>query len=178
MRRVKSFLVVIAMLGCGGDEITGPGGELVLTPPPAPLVGIVLAADTFVVPATNVNFMVQPYTTGGNLIDNIESGVGKLFIVSVRDISRPDIVCTGSLFQTNCASIVVFRGNGRVNVALESGRRNPHRTCPWPATTVGRTERLVRVEVHHIYAEIARPGNAEKCVHVCAIKVQLCTFGP
>ena len=97
-----------------------------VTPPPAPLVGTVLAADTFVVLATNVNFMVQPYTTGGNLIDNIESAVGKLFIVSVRDLSRPDIVCTGSLFQTNCASIVVFGGNGRVNVALESARHTWH----------------------------------------------------
>ena len=126
MRRVKFFLVVVAMLGCGGDEITGPEGELVLTPPPVPLIGTVLATDSFVVPATNVNFMVQPYTTGGDLIDNIESGAGKLFIVSVSDISRPDVICTGSLFQTNCASIVVFGGNGRVNVALESGRRAWH----------------------------------------------------
>ncbi len=126
MRRLKSLLVVIALLGCGGDEITGPEGELVLTPPPAPLIGTVIAADTFVVPATNVNFTVQPYTTGGNLIDNIESAVGKLFILSVRDISRPDIVCTGSLFQTNCASIVVFGGNCRVTVTLELGRRTWH----------------------------------------------------
>ena len=58
MRRVKSFLVVIAMLRCGGDEVTGPEGELVLTPPPVPLIGTVLAADTFVVPATNVNFII------------------------------------------------------------------------------------------------------------------------
>ncbi|MCH7473849.1 MAG: SGNH/GDSL hydrolase family protein, partial [Gemmatimonadetes bacterium] len=54
------------------------------------------------------------------------TAVGKLFILSLRDISRPDIVCTGSLFQTNCATLVVFRGNGRVDVELESGRRTWH----------------------------------------------------
>lgn len=126
MRSVKSFLVVIVMLGCGGDGITEPEGELVLTPPPEPLTGTVIAADTFLVSATAVNFTVQPFSNGGTLPASIESAVGKLFILSVRDISRPDIVCTGSLFQTDCASIVVFGGNGRVDVALESGRRRWH----------------------------------------------------
>ncbi len=126
MRRVKSLLVVIAILGCAGDEITEPEGELVLTPPPEPLTGTVIAADTFVVPATDVNFTVQPFSNGGTLPANIEPAVGKLFILSVRDISRPDVVCVGSLFQTNCASMVVFGGNGRVSVELESGRRTWH----------------------------------------------------
>lgn len=126
MRRVKCLVAVIAMLGCGGDGITEPEGELVLTPPPEPLTGTVIAADTFVVSATDVNFTVQPFSNGGTLPANIESAVGKLFILSVRDISRPDVVCIGSLFQTNCATLVVFRGNGRVDVELESGRRMWH----------------------------------------------------
>ena len=55
-RRVKSLLLVMVVLGCGGDGITEPEGELVLTPPPEPLTGTVIAADTFVVSATDVNF--------------------------------------------------------------------------------------------------------------------------
>lgn len=110
MRRVKSLLVVIVMLGCGGAEITEPEGELVLTPPPEPLTGTVLAADTFVVSATDVNFTVQPFSNGGTLPANIESAVGKLFIFSLRDISRPDVVCTGlALSNQLCHSRRLWR---------------------------------------------------------------------
>lgn len=126
MRRVKYLLAVIVILGCGGDGITEPEGELVLTPPPEPLTGTVLAVDTFVVSATDVNFTVRPFSNGGTLPASLESAVGKLFILSVRDISRPDVVCIGSLFQTNCATLVVFGGNGRVDVELEFGRRTWH----------------------------------------------------
>ena len=36
-------------------------------------------------------------------------------------------------------------------------------------------EGFVWIEVHHIGAEIARPGNAEDGVHVCAVEINQAT---
>ncbi|MCZ6916577.1 MAG: hypothetical protein O7I93_07360 [Gemmatimonadetes bacterium] len=47
-------------------------------------------------------------------------------MLSLRDQSRPDIVCTGGLFDSNCASLVVTPNRGSLSLELASGRRFWH----------------------------------------------------
>jgi len=97
---------------------------LVTAPPPPVLTGRVLAADSFFVPATQTNFTVDRYNSGGTLPPDVGPTAGKLLILSVRDISRPDIVCTGGIGGSNCAIIVALpsRDEGFVSVQSESAR--------------------------------------------------------
>lgn len=100
--------------------------ELVTTEPPAPLSGRVLASDSFAVPVTQANFEVQPFTSGGTLPQDLESTAGKILVLSISDISRPDIVCTGGVGSSNCAIIIALpsRDEGFVSVVGSSGRQN------------------------------------------------------
>ena len=111
--------------GCGGEELTEPG-ELVNRKPPDPVTGTVIAADSFVVPATETNFTVQLFSSSGPLIPTIAPSVGRVLVLSLRDQSRPDIVCVGGLFDSNCASLVVTPNRGSLSVQLASGRRLWH----------------------------------------------------
>ncbi len=99
--------------------------ELVLSDPPAVVTGRVLAADTFRVPATDTNFQVQPFSSGGAIPADLGPTTGKLLVLSLRDASRPDIACTGGIGGSNCAIIVALpsREEGFVSVATTTGRR-------------------------------------------------------
>jgi hypothetical protein len=122
-----AFLSLLAFtVACGGETVAEP--ELVTTPPPELRTGLVIAADTFTVPATDVNFTVSQFPNGGDLLADIGVSAGKFLVLSVRDQSRPGQDCIGSLFETACASIVVAENRlpGRVVVVLESGRRTYH----------------------------------------------------
>lgn len=114
------------MAACGGDGETVMEPEPVITPPTAPLSGRILVADSFAVPVTQTNFQVTPYTSGGTLPQDIGSTAGNLLVLSITDISRPDIVCTGGIGASNCAIMIALprRDEGFVSAALASGRQN------------------------------------------------------
>ena len=120
------MLVLIGSAAACGDDVTMMEPELVTTPPPPVLSGRVLAADSFLVPATTTNFTVDRYSSGGTLLADVGPTAGKLLVLSVRDISRPDIACTGGIGGSNCAIIVALpsRDEGFVSVQSESDRTN------------------------------------------------------
>ena len=114
--------------------------EIVTTPPPRILSGRVLVADTFTVPPTEDPLLLNLYSSGGVIPRDVGPTAGQLLVFSIRDVSRPDFVCTqgsssGSGASTaiarshersNCAILVVepSREEGFVSVQLTSGRRN------------------------------------------------------
>jgi hypothetical protein len=116
-------MLLIVAAGCGSSEMPMEP-PLVTAPAPPVLTGTVLAVDSFFVPATQTNFTVDQYSSGGTLPPDVGPTAGKLLILSVRDISRPDIVCTGGIGGSNCAIIVALptRDEGFVSVQSESGR--------------------------------------------------------
>ena len=128
-RLVASIAVTLMTLqfaACGGSELPMGPGEVVVRPPPDVVTGTVIAADSFVVPATQVDFTVQLYSTSGELIPSIGPSAGRTLVLSLRDQSRPDIVCVGGIFDTNCALLVVFPELGSLSLQLASGRRLWH----------------------------------------------------
>ena len=118
------LLIASSAASCGDDGVMPMEPELVTTPAPPVLSGRVLAADSFAVPATGTNFRVDRYTSGSTLPADIGPTAGKLLVLSVRDISRPDIECTGGIGGSNCAIIVALptRDEGFVSVQSESAR--------------------------------------------------------
>jgi hypothetical protein len=124
--RVGAALLLAVSFAACGDEGSMMEPELVTTPPPPVLSGRVLAADSFAVPATTTNFTVDPYSSGGTLPADVGPTAGKLLVLSVRDISRPDIECTGGIGGSNCGIIVALpsRDEGFVSVQSESARRS------------------------------------------------------
>lgn len=125
-RGALSAILAMFVIGCGGDSEGPMEPELVGTPPPGVLSGRVLAAGSFGVPATETNFRVDRYSSGGTLPADVGPTSGKLLVLSVRDLSRPDIECTGGIGGSNCAIIVALptRDEGFVSVQSESARTN------------------------------------------------------
>ncbi len=114
----------LAALACAGADETPMEPDPGPPPPGEMLTGTVIAADSFVVPATFQNFTVNPYPSAGALANTLPSTTGQWLVLSVVDQSRPGFVCTGGVFDTDCASIVVFENQAEasVSVALRSGR--------------------------------------------------------
>lgn len=119
------YLMIAAALACGTEE-EPPLMEPELVPPPTRevLTGTVIAADSFVVLAMEQNFMVNPFASSGSLPGSIPSTQGALLVLSVFDQSRPGFECMGGVFDTNCASIIVFEDqvSPSLSVELASGR--------------------------------------------------------
>jgi len=111
---------------CGDDGAAPMEPQLVTTTPPPALTGRVLVADSFFIPATETNFRVDRYSSGGTLPADVGPTAGKLLVLSVKDISRPDVECTGGIGGSNCAIIVALptRDEGFVSVQSASGRTN------------------------------------------------------
>ena len=126
LTRLAAFVLLATSFAACGEDGSMMEPELVTAPPPPVLSGRVLAADSFAVPATTVNFTVDPYSSGGTLPADVGPTAGKVLVLSVRDISRPDIVCTGGIGGSNCAIIVALpsRDEGFVSVQTESARTN------------------------------------------------------
>ena len=102
------------------------GARTLTTEPPGLLSGRVLLADSFAVPTTDTNFQVQPFSSGGTLPQNIGPTAGQLLVLSMKDVSRPGLVCTGGIASSNCAILIALpsRDEGFVSVALASGRQS------------------------------------------------------
>jgi hypothetical protein len=52
--------------------------------------------------------------------------VGKVLVLSLRDVSRPDLICTGGTFESSCAVLEVLNDTeeGFVGLEFNSGRQN------------------------------------------------------
>ena len=125
--RLGAVLLIAGLAAsCGDDGVMPMEAELVTTPPPTVLSGRVLAAGSFDVPATETNFRVDRYSGGGALPADVGPTAGQLLVLSVRDVSRPNIACTGGIGGSNCAIIVALptRSEGFVSVQTESARTN------------------------------------------------------
>ena len=130
MKRVARFghvtLLALLLGGCGGEELLTEPAELVETKPPDLLTGTVIAADSFVVQAAENDFTIELYSNSGPLIPSIPPSAGRLLVLSLKDQSRPDIVCVGGVFDSNCALLVVMPNRGTLSVQLASGRQMWH----------------------------------------------------
>jgi hypothetical protein len=118
--RIRGGLPVIfasLVVGCGGSSELPMEPEIVTTPPPPVLTGRVLAADTFTVPPTVDPLLLNQYSSGGVLPDDVGPTAGRIMVLSIRDASRPDFVCT---LQTNAsgAAKTLARSHERSDCAV------------------------------------------------------------
>jgi len=142
MRPLLSVVVLtVLVFGCGGGSdpttVNTPSPQTDDTPPPPPPPPTnIIAADSFdVIPAEAVvfsdpNFLVAREALG-TVPAGLVSGAGKVLVLSVRDLTNPDLVCGGGSWSDACASMVVLeqegidpgRRPGRVELSLLSGRK-------------------------------------------------------
>ncbi len=126
--------LLVAALACGGEA------DVITDPDPDPtagetseLAGTVIAADSFdVVPVAvadiaDPEFLVVREHKGG-FPHTRNTAAGKVLVLSVRDLSRPEAVCSNATFSEECASMVVLersegigRRPGRISLSLTSG---------------------------------------------------------
>jgi hypothetical protein len=132
-----SAMLAALLIGCGSAEAPMEP-EIVTGPVPPVLTGRVLAADTFTILPTEDPLLLALYSTGGILPNEVGPTAGRVMVLSIRDASRPDFVCTlqgssgasstlaRSHERSDCAILVAepTRDEGFVSVQSASARRN------------------------------------------------------
>ena len=126
MRPILSIAVLVVLaFGCGGGSdpttVNTPSidDDSALPPPPTNII----AADSFdVIPVESVvfsdpNFLVERATLGV-VPQGLVPSNGKLLVLSVRDLTDPDLICGPGSWSPTCASMVVLEREG-----AEPGRR-------------------------------------------------------
>ena len=127
MRPILSTAVLVLLaFACGGgsDPTTvNPPPTIADDPPPPPPPTNIIAADSFdVIPAEAVvfddpNFLVEREKLGA-IPQGLVPSNGKMLVLSVRDLTDPDLICGAGSWSPTCASIVVLEQEG-----VEPGRR-------------------------------------------------------
>lgn len=133
-----STMLFMFAAGCGSSEMPMEP-EFVTTPPPPVLTGRVLASDTFTVPPQDDPMLLAQYSSGGVIPTDVGPTAGSLLVLSIRDVSRPDFVCTAqstrssaatsialSHERSDCAILVAepIREEGYVSVQTDVARRD------------------------------------------------------
>ncbi len=126
MRPLLSIAVLVLLaFGCGGgsDPTTvNPPPPIADDPPPPPPPTNIIAADSFdVIPAVAVvfddpNFLVEREKLG-TIPQGLVPSNGKMLVLSVRDLTDPDLICGTGNWGPTCASMILIEQEG-----LEPGR--------------------------------------------------------
>ena len=140
MRPILSIAVLVLLAfgcGCGSDPTT------VNTPPPIdddppqpPLPTNIIAAESFdVIPVDarvfNDPFFLVEREKLGAVPQGLVPSNGKLLVLSVRDLTDPDLICGAGSWSPTCASMVVLeqegvapgRRPGRLELSTTGGRK-------------------------------------------------------
>ncbi len=125
MRPLLSIAVLVLLaFGCGG----GSDPTTVNTPPPMaddppPTPTNIIAADSFdVIPVDAVVFSDPNFLVAREKLGTVPQGLvpsnGKMLVLSVRDLTNPNLICGAGSWSPTCASMVVLEQEG-----VEPGRR-------------------------------------------------------